>query len=407
MQAVFGDAVYITGLTLWGADPMVHVIPEVGTDTETIYALRRYNSKAVMAGLLDRGLVETSRYRDWASMFSEEMSPVPAASPELFWQDNVLRFSESTGGGNRMINASAGPDGFKAALSKMDRSRVRLVHVNLVPDRDYLTPLFSRGDFYPPVRYAYQHPDQPKLPKEALKPAADVEKAYANTDATLKWLTEELLAGDPGVHFLSTAQLKKMVKPDTDFNIRVDALRSATQRMLTAWADKPAPPKYLPVEDHYLSRAEMFQAMADALARRDNSRKFPKTVRVVPVVAPIGTLVRRAMCRRTSTPIRSRSTPTGPRPTQHNPKSSVTSRTVPIASTSGRTCAPACASSRPTGTNGSAAGRCTRTMAGPMRPTWWSAPSVRSLSRRSPILKASTPSPVRVFTRPGGNTSTT
>lgn len=290
MQEVFGDAVYITGLTLWGADPMVQVIPEVGTDTETIYTLRRYNSKAVLAGLLDRGLVETSRYRDWASMFSEEMSPVPAASPELYWQDNVLRFSESTGGGNRMINASAGPDGFKAALSKMDRSRVRLVHVNLVADRDYLTPLFSRGDFYPPVRYAYHHPDQPKLPKEALKPAADVEKAYANTDATLKWLTEVLLPSDSGVHFLSTAQLKKMVKPDTDFNVRVDALRSATRQMLTAWADKPAPPKYLPVENHYLSRAEMFQAMADALARRDSSRKFPRTVRIVPVVAPIEVL---------------------------------------------------------------------------------------------------------------------
>ncbi len=291
MQEVFGDAVYITGLTLWGPDLWVHVIPEVGTDTETIYSLRQYNSKAIMAGLLDRGLIETTKYRAWSDMFSKEMSPVPATSPELYWQDNVLRFSESSGAGNRMLSASAGPDAFKKALTAMDRSRVRLVHVNLASDRDYLTPLFSRGEYYPPVRYAYHHPNEPKLPANALRPAADVEKAYANTDATLKWLTEEFLPADSGVHFLSTDQLKKMVKPDTDFNVRVDALRAATQQMLTAWGNKEAPPKYLPVENHYLSRADMFQAMADALARRDSSHKFPKSVRVVPVVAPIEILL--------------------------------------------------------------------------------------------------------------------
>jgi hypothetical protein len=287
MQEVFGDAVYITGLTLYGADPMVQVIPEVGTDTETMYRLRQYNSKAVLSGLLDSAQLETTRYRGWAETFSKEMSPVPATPPELYWQDNVLRFSESTGVENRMLRASAGPDALKNALAKMNRSRIRLVRVDLGSDRDYLTPRFSRGESYPPVRFAYHHPDQPQLPAEALRSTADIDKAYANADATLKWLTEELLPGDSGVHFLSTAQLKRMVKPDTNFGVRVNALRSATEQMLAAWADKPAPPKYLPVEDHYLSRAEMFQAMADALARRDTSHKFPKSVRIVPVVAPI------------------------------------------------------------------------------------------------------------------------
>ena len=186
-----------------------------------------------------------------------------------------------------MLRTSAGADALKTALAKIDRSRTRLVHIELGGDRDYLIPLFCHGQIYPPIRYAYNHPDQPKLPARALRPGADVDKAYANADAALKWLTEELMRVDSGVHFLSTARLKAMVEPPTDFSVPVKALRAATQQMLVAWGDKPAPPKFLPVEDHYLSRAEMFQAMADALAGLDHSRKLSKSVRVVPVVAPI------------------------------------------------------------------------------------------------------------------------
>lgn len=57
--------------------------------------------------------------------------------------------------------------------------------------------------------------------------------------------------------------------------------------MLAVWGNNPAPPKYVQVQDHFLSRAEMFQAMADGLAGLDRSRKLPKTVHVVPVFAPI------------------------------------------------------------------------------------------------------------------------
>ena len=83
MQEVFGEAVYIAGTTLYGADPMVKVIPELGSDTETVDRLRHYNSKAVLAGLTDSNPLETMLYRGWATTFSKEMSPVPAAPPEL------------------------------------------------------------------------------------------------------------------------------------------------------------------------------------------------------------------------------------------------------------------------------------------------------------------------------------
>lgn len=287
MQEVFGEAGYIAGLTLYGPDPMTRVIPEIGTDTETAQRLRRYNSTAILVGLTDENPLETFMYRPWAEVFSKEMSPVPATSPELYWQDHFLRFSESSGPSNEMLPASAGVDSFKTALAKIDRSRIRFVHVELGADRDYLTPKFSQGELYPPTRCAYNHPDQPKLPHEALRSAAEVDKAYANAEATLQWLTEVLLPGDSGVHFVSTAHLKKMVKPGTDFSVSVSALRTATQQMLVAWGDQPAPPKFMSVEDRYLSRAEMFQAMADALAGLDGSGKLPQSVRVVPVVAPI------------------------------------------------------------------------------------------------------------------------
>lgn len=287
MQEVFGEADYIAGITLYGPDPMTRTIPELGTDTETVQCLRHYNSKAVLVGLMDANPLETLMYRPWAQTLSQEMSPVPEASPEMYWQDNFLRLSESSGTEDRMVQASAGPEVLKTALGKLDRSHVRMVHVELGTDRDYLVPQFSRGEFYPPVRYAYDHPDQPKLPQQALRPVAEVDKAYANVDSSLRWLTEELLPADSSVHVISTARLSRMVKPATNFTVSVPALKSSVQQMLTAWGDQPAPPKYMAVEDHYLSRAEMFEGLASALAELDRSGKVPGSVRIVPVIAPL------------------------------------------------------------------------------------------------------------------------
>lgn len=290
MQEVFGQADYIAGLTLYGADPMVKTIPELGTDTETVEQLRHYNSNAILAGLTQANPLETMRYRTWAQDFSLEMSPVPNAPPELYWQDNFLRFSESSGTENQMFRASAGADACKTVLSKIDRSRIRLVHIELGSDRNYLAGMFTRGEYYPPVRYAYDYPDNPKLPSQALQSPADVDKAYANEDATLRWLTEELLPGKSDVHFVSASGLRGMTKPATNFTVSVNVLRSALQQMLAAWGDQPTPPKYLAVEDHYLSRAEMFEAFASALAELDRSGKLPQSVRIVPVLAPLDVL---------------------------------------------------------------------------------------------------------------------
>lgn len=289
MQEVFGEAAYINGLTLFGSDAMVKVIPEVGTDSETVQQLRRYNSNPIMAGLLDPGLIETTVYRSWAGNFSKEMSPLPSTPPELFWQDNVLRFSELAGPENRLVHASAatGVDALKTSLEKMDRSRIRFIQVQLGSDKDYLTPMYSRGEYYPPTRYAYNHPNQPTLPAEALVPAANVEKAYAAMDATLKWITEDVSTADSSVHFISTATLKRMIEPATGFTVSFSSLRPAVEQMLTAWGKNPTPPKYLMVQGHYLSRAEMFQVMSDALAQQNRSGKPPKSIRSVPVVAPI------------------------------------------------------------------------------------------------------------------------
>jgi hypothetical protein len=287
MQEVFGQADYIAGLTLYGADPMVKTIPELGTDTETVEQLRHHNADAVLAGLTQANPLETMRYRSWAQSFSMEMSPVPNASPELYWQDNFLRFSESSGADNQMLRASAGADACKSALSKLDRSRVRLVHIELGSDRDYLTGTYSHGEFYPPVRFAYNNPDHPKLPSEALQSPADVDKAYANEEATLRWLAEEFLPANSTVHFISATKLRRMAMPATNFNVSMSSLRSAINPMLAAWGDQPAPPKYLLVEDHYLSRAEMFQAMAGALARLDRSHKLPDSVHIGPIIGPL------------------------------------------------------------------------------------------------------------------------
>ncbi|MGP0074266.1 MAG: hypothetical protein ACLPWF_20320 [Bryobacteraceae bacterium] len=287
MQATFGDAAYISGLTLFQFDLLVKVVPDIGSDSETIHQLRRYNTTAVLGGISDASPVETLRYRDWAQTFSNDLSPASNTVPELYYQDNFLRFSETTGNSNRPFQASNGVDALKSALDKLDRSKPRIIRVELGGDRDYLTPAFTERLKYPPLKLAYNNPDKPQLPAEAHRPDAEVDAAFAKEDAVLQWLTSDFLAANPSSHLLSNAGLKQMVAPANGYSIPTDHLRAALAQTLNDWGDKPIPPKFLLVDGHYLSMADMFQVMTDELAGLSRSGHLPESVPVIPVFGPI------------------------------------------------------------------------------------------------------------------------
>lgn len=287
MQEVFGQAACITGATLAATDAMVGMMPEVGPDSETVHEIRRLNSQAIMFGVPDGSPVHGPGplYRSWVFKFSRDMSPVPEAPPELYWQDNVLRSSESGLADLRLFRASDGAEPLQKMTASLERSRIRIVHVELANPRNQLKQSFPGST----LAYAYNHPDQPAVPQDALRPAAEVDAAYAREDGVLQWLTHDFFPANTGSRFVSSSDLRKMAGPATGYNIDVPKLRSALEDTLRDWAGKPDPPKYILADGHYLSLADMFQVMTDALAGFSRDGKLPSSVRVAPVFGPTET----------------------------------------------------------------------------------------------------------------------
>jgi hypothetical protein len=286
MQEVFGPAKCVNGVILNVPDALLGMMPEVGADSETVHAIRRYNTAAIMFGIPEANFTHSPQYRTWAASFSKALSPVPGTSPELYWQDGVLRSSESGEADYHVFRASDGPDAFKSTADKLDRTRTRVIHVELASLRSYLNPPFAMR---PPLAFAYEHPDHPQLPQAAWRGASDVGAAYAKEDALIRWLAEDFFPTNRGSRFVSSGDLEQMAEPATGYTIPMSALRAALAELVKSWGSGTVPPEYLAVNSHYLSLADMFQVMADALAGLNRTGKLPDSVRVVPVFGPAET----------------------------------------------------------------------------------------------------------------------
>lgn len=287
MQDVFGGAAAVTGITL-GVPTLANVMPDLGSDVEAVHQLRRYNSEAVLFGLPDENPLHSVAYRGWTEAFGKDLSPYPITPPELFWQDGVLRTSESIGRDNQLFLANMGAAAFSYVIKMLDRNKVRVIHIELGNERNYLTKKF-RGEYvYPPTKYAYAHPDHPQLPAEAFLEKDKVDAAFATEDELLDWLADDFIPDHPGSRFLSNASLKRMTPRESGYDLRMNALRSAVSKMLNDWGDRTTPPKYLLVNEFdFLSLAQTFQVLADALAEQSRTGKLPEAVRVAEVHGPL------------------------------------------------------------------------------------------------------------------------
>jgi hypothetical protein len=289
MQEVFGPATCVKGVVIQVPDIAVHSMPEVGADSETVHEIQRYNKQAIMFGIPDSNPAHIPHFQSWAISFSKSMSPIPESSPEVYWQDNVLRSSESTTPseeGDDDENDYHGLDTVKDDLGKLDRSKIRVIHVDLGDERYYLQPTYAWGVNYPPVKFAYDHPDHAVLPAEARRSAGDVDATYAKESTLLNWLAQEFFEANPGSRFVSSSELREMTPPPTGYEISVAGLRSAFAEMVSQWTTDTIPAPYLRVDGHYLSMADEFQAASDALATMDRTGKLPASVRVVQVYGP-------------------------------------------------------------------------------------------------------------------------
>ena len=273
MQEILGEAACVTGLT-----------EELGGDSEFVQHLGRYNSKAIMFGVPENNPARIPGYRGSIIGFGTQMSPVPETAPELYWQDNVLRSADSGDSVVRVVRGDEGVNAIKTLLSKLDRSKVHIIHVELVPQRMYLQP----NSIYPPLKLAYEDPGHAKWPRALFRDADDLNFAYSKEDGLIKWLIEDFFPANPGSRFASSTDLKQMTAPSTGFSITTGELRSSIGGLLKSWGSDTLLPSYLRVEGRYLSLADLFQVMTDALAEMNNSGKLPQSVQVRKVYGPVG-----------------------------------------------------------------------------------------------------------------------
>jgi len=264
------------------------VVPEVGTDSETVREIRRYDDTEIMFGLPDTNVANLGGLRDAEETFAKAVSPEPRTSPELYWQDDVLRTGEASSGLIRLVHASDGPAALQTMLGKMSRTNIQILHVELGNEADYVQPAVSKVANYPLI-YAYGHVDHPDLPAEARRSSADVDAAYGRQAELLNWLVKDYFPGNPGSRFVSSADLKKMAAPDTGFSISVADLQAALAKQLDILGRDTNFFGILDVDHHYLSMANMYQVTADALAGLGRTGKLPVSVDVVPVYGPMYT----------------------------------------------------------------------------------------------------------------------
>ncbi len=278
MQEIFGPAACITGVT-----------DDLGGDSESIQRIARYNSTAILFGTPDP---DSSRnihgFRGSAQELGRILSPAPDTSSELFWQDNFLRSSETSDAAIRRVSGYEGQKTLETLLSALDRTKIRIVHLEIGDQRMYLKPDYSKGLMYPPLKLAYAHPDQAKLPPDALRDDVEVEAAFAKEEAALRWLVEDYLVANPSSRFVSSTHLRQMTPPSLGFDVPVPKLREAITEMFKIWdANTLYPPSYLLADGHYLSLADMFQVMTDALTELHSTGKLPVSVRVSQVYGPL------------------------------------------------------------------------------------------------------------------------
>jgi hypothetical protein len=266
--------------------PALGIFREVGGDTEALQMLRKYNAGSlVMFGIPAVNPFEMPGYGTMIANFGERMSPAPETAPELYWQDYVLRVSEAAPP-VRGVVALYGIDPMKGVLDKAKRSTVNVVQVELGGLDNYLQPEFAKNAPNAPLDYAYDHPQSPKLPADALRPSAETNAGWAKEDALLKWLTEDYFRNNSGSRFVSSGDLSKIAAPSTGFSVSTASLRSELAKVMQKVGRDTYLFDYLRVDGEYLSMAELFQVLTDELAEFHRTGTLPQSVKAVKVYGP-------------------------------------------------------------------------------------------------------------------------
>jgi hypothetical protein len=245
------------------------------------------NSDATLPGVLEDVPHLDFYYDDWIPVFSKNLTASADTSPDIYWQENRLRISERSDKPSKVLDAADGSKELREYLEKLDRSKIRVVQIQIGNDKGYLQPTYRNYLIYPPRNYAAKHPQAPKLPADAFAKEADVAAFFAKQQDAIGYVLGEFLAKNQNSRVVASGDLLRMTAPSAGYRVPSAGLRHVMADVDKSWGEDTFAPKYVKVDDHYLSLAQTFQVLADALVERHRTGKLPESVEVLNVYGPI------------------------------------------------------------------------------------------------------------------------
>lgn len=278
-QEVFGKLAFLSGIS-----------QQLGGDSPEIHEVRKLDPNVVVTGVRGRDpKFGIEAYAISAANFSSYMSPEPLDSPEVFWEDNILRLSDASLLDNRPHTTDEDLDGLKKTFQKLDRSHVRVLKLEVASYRRYLSRRADGSVIYDPMEWLYYHPDEPRIPLnlKALVTQGEVEAGYKRDEATLRWLLEEFLPANPGSRFVSVRELRA-ISQSNDTEVSAADLKALASDIDGQYVKLPmTAPDFGRAGTRFFSLAESFNLFAQALAAASHTGSLPASVPLTPMYGPL------------------------------------------------------------------------------------------------------------------------
>jgi hypothetical protein len=266
--------------------------PKLGGEAPYFHQLLRMNLQPIVPGFPDPYFtMNIHGYRLSAvTIGSKSMVPVPEASSELFWDTNFLRASFTSTNDIRQFNADEGKESLTKLIEKLDRSRVRLLQIEVVGYSRYLNKWPDGTPKLHPLVWAYDHPEAAEIPNgiRAFLGINDIEKSYASEEEVLRWLLTDFLPANARSKVVNPRELLKMAKTPVGTDVSAKTLKEAANDWIArSKKEINMSPTYVQAGGTYLSAADLFQLLANSLAVSAQGQKPPEKVRLTHIYGPI------------------------------------------------------------------------------------------------------------------------
>jgi hypothetical protein len=263
---------------------------KLGSEAPYFHQFRRMQIQPLSPGFPDPYFtMNIHGYRTAITELANGMSHGTDASPEVFWDTNLLRAAFTTSDDIRRVLGEEGPAALKSVLDKLNRSKIRLLQMEVLTYARYLAQWPDGTPRLFPLTWAYDHPEAPEVPAgiRVFQRTVDSDKASDDEGAALNWLFNDFLPANPGSRFVSPQDLLKMARTPLGCDITADQLAAAVKD----WNGRAATevnmsPTYVAAGPHYLSAADLFLLLANSLGKMTGGWKRPDRVRLTHIYGP-------------------------------------------------------------------------------------------------------------------------